>query len=312
MALVSQSGNVAVNALAARRGAAVPHRGLVRQRDRRSTRPTGCAALARDDDVRSIALYLEGDGDGALLCEALAECAERGVGVAVLKVGESSAGAAAATAHTGARGRRPARVPGTRGGGGRGLGRGRARPAGAGEGAVAVPGRAARVGPRRASPSSPAPAATRRSPPTSARGSGFGCRCWTRAPRRGCATLLPDAATVGNPLDYTALIWGDVERLSDIIVTVGDDPSVDRILSSTTRPPTPGAAAHGPRCARESALGAARCPVPVMVSSTLPELLDEARRPRLHRRGRARGGRPPNRAGLRGRPPGGPRRTPRG
>ena len=59
-------------------------------------------ALARDDDVRSIALYLEGDGDGALLCEALAECAERGVGVAVLKVGESTAGAAAATAHTGA------------------------------------------------------------------------------------------------------------------------------------------------------------------------------------------------------------------
>ena len=52
--------------------------------------------------MRSIALYLEGDGDGALLCEALAECAERGVGVAVLKVGESTAGAAAATAHTGA------------------------------------------------------------------------------------------------------------------------------------------------------------------------------------------------------------------
>ena len=59
-------------------------------------------ALARDDEVRSIALYLEADGDGALLCEALAECAARGVGVAMLKVGESTAGAAAATAHTGA------------------------------------------------------------------------------------------------------------------------------------------------------------------------------------------------------------------
>ena len=42
--------------------------------------------------------------------------------------------------------------------------------------------------------------------------------------------LLPDAATVGNPLDYTALIWGDVERLRDIVVAVGEDPSVDRIL----------------------------------------------------------------------------------
>ena len=102
VALVSQSGNVAVNALAGRRGAALPHRRLVRQRRRWWTRPTGCASSPATTSVRSIALYLEGDGDGALLCEALAECAERGVGVAVLKVGESTAGAAAATAHTGA------------------------------------------------------------------------------------------------------------------------------------------------------------------------------------------------------------------
>src|SRR6185503_10511922 len=72
VAMVSQSGNLAVN------------------------------ALACDDEVRSIAVYLEGDGDGALLCDAFAECAARGVGVAVLKVGQSTAGAAAATAHTGA------------------------------------------------------------------------------------------------------------------------------------------------------------------------------------------------------------------
>ena len=26
--------------------------------------------------MRSVALYLEGDGDGALLCEALADCAD--------------------------------------------------------------------------------------------------------------------------------------------------------------------------------------------------------------------------------------------
>ena len=41
-------------------------------------------------------------GDGAALCEALARCAESGVGVAVLKVGSSAAGSVAAAAHTGA------------------------------------------------------------------------------------------------------------------------------------------------------------------------------------------------------------------
>ena len=101
VALVSQSGNVAVNALAARRG--IRFHTVVSCGNSVAVDPAEwMAALARDDAVRSIALYLEADGDGALLCEALAECAERGVGVAVLKVGESSAGAAAAAAHTGA------------------------------------------------------------------------------------------------------------------------------------------------------------------------------------------------------------------
>ena len=101
VALVSQSGNVAVNALAARRG--IRFHTVVSCGNSVAVDPAEwMAALARDDTVRSIALYLEADGDGALLCEALAECAERGVGVAVLKVGESSAGAAAAAAHTGA------------------------------------------------------------------------------------------------------------------------------------------------------------------------------------------------------------------
>src|SRR6185436_8742762 len=101
VALVSQSGNIAVNALAGRR--ALRFHTVVSCGNATVVDPAEwMLELARDDDVRSIALYLEGDGDGALLCEALAECAERGVGVAVLKVGESTAGAAAATAHTGA------------------------------------------------------------------------------------------------------------------------------------------------------------------------------------------------------------------
>ena len=51
--------------------------------------------------MRSVALFLESDDDGAALAESLALCAERGVGVAVLKVGASEAGARAAAAHTG-------------------------------------------------------------------------------------------------------------------------------------------------------------------------------------------------------------------
>ena len=87
--------------------------------------------------------------------------------------------------------------------------------------------------------------------------------------------LLPDAATVGNPLDYTALIWGDVERLSDIIVTVGDDPSVDRILIFYDQATDAGRGGSWAAVREGIRLGASRCPVPVMVSSTLPELLDE-------------------------------------
>ena len=60
------------------------------------------AALAEEEGVGSVALFLEADGDGARLASALARAAERGVGVAVLKVGATAAGATAAAAHTGA------------------------------------------------------------------------------------------------------------------------------------------------------------------------------------------------------------------
>ncbi len=87
--------------------------------------------------------------------------------------------------------------------------------------------------------------------------------------------LLPDAATVGNPLDYTALIWGDVERLRDIIVTVGDDPSVDRVLVFYDQAADSGRGGSWAAVREGIRLGAAHAAVPVMVSSTLPELLDE-------------------------------------
>ncbi|MGH2712945.1 MAG: CoA-binding protein, partial [Thermoleophilaceae bacterium] len=101
VALVSQSGNVAVNALATRR--ALRLHTVVSCGNASALDPgEWIARLAGEEGVGSIAAYLEADGDGARLCEALALCAERGVGVSVLKVGASSAGAAAAAAHTGA------------------------------------------------------------------------------------------------------------------------------------------------------------------------------------------------------------------
>ena len=281
VALVSQSGNVAVNALAARRG--IRFHTVVSCGNSVAVDPADwTAALARDDTVRSIALYLEGDGDGALLCEALAECAERGVGVVVLKAGESTAGAVAAAAHTGAvagdqrvfralveeagaawaddvhdlleiaktcavhtEGVRPLESTTLKGSDPSGLA---ILTCSGGDSALAAD-ECARLG--------------LRLPPLAGD---------TAARLRA---LLPDAATVGNPLDYTALIWGDIKLLSDIIGTVGDDPSIDRILIFYDQATDAGRGGSWAAVREGIRLGASRCRVPVMVSSTLPELLDE-------------------------------------
>src|SRR6185312_1508054 len=101
VALVSQSGNVAVNALATRRGLRF-HTVVSCGNQAVLSAADYLEHLGRDEEVRSIAVYLEDDGDGARLCDALAVCAETGVRVVVLKVGATVAGAAAAAAHTGA------------------------------------------------------------------------------------------------------------------------------------------------------------------------------------------------------------------
>ncbi len=269
VALVSQSGNVGVNALATRRG--LRFHTVVSCGNSAAVDPAEwTAALARDEGVRSIALYLEADGDGALLCDALADCAERGVGVAVLKVGESAAGAAAAAAHTGAVAgdqrvfralveesgaawaedvhdllelAKTLAVPDPGGGGGLAI-----LTCSGGDSALAAD-ECARMGVSL--------------PPLSAD---------TAARLR---ELLPDAATVGNPLDYTALIWGDLERLRDIVVTVGGDPAIDRILIFYDQAADAGRGGSWAAVREGIRAGAAASRVPVMVSSTLPELLDE-------------------------------------
>jgi acetyl-CoA synthetase len=275
VALVSQSGNVAVNTLATRRGLRLHT--VVSCGNSVAVDPADwVAALAADEGVGSIALYLEADGDGARLCEALARCAERGVGVAVLKVGASSAGALAAAAHTGA-------VAGDQR-----VFRALVEEAGAAWAedvhellelakALAVPG----------------------AHPIGGEGEGvavltcsggdsalaadecerIGLRLPTLAPETATRLreLLPDAATVGNPLDYTALIWGEVDTLRDIIVTTAADPAVDQVLVLYDQPAgIDGAADRSWSAVREGIhAGAAGSRVPVAVASTLPELLDD-------------------------------------
>ena len=276
VALVSQSGNVAVNTLATMRGLRLHT--VVSCGNAVGVDPADwVAALAGEDEVGSIAVYLEADGPGDRLCEALARCAERGVGVAVLKVGASSAGAVAAAAHTGA-------VAGDQR-----VFRALVEEAGAAWAAdvhellelakaLAVPG----------------------GRPSTAAGGGLAVltcsggdsalaadeceRIGLRLPPLQPATgerlreLLPQAATVGNPLDYTALIWGEVETLRDIVATTGADPGVDQVLVVYDQPVgIEGTPDETWAAVREGIhAGAAASPVPVAVTSTLPELLDDA------------------------------------
>jgi acyl-CoA synthetase (NDP forming) len=97
------------------------------------------------------------------------------------------------------------------------------------------------------------------------------------ATRDRLSALLPPAATVGNPLDYTALIWGEVPTLRDTIAAVGEDPGIDHVLVFYDQPPgLEGAVRESWDNAREGIrAGADASPVPTLVGSTLPELLDD-------------------------------------
>ncbi|MEA2377164.1 MAG: hypothetical protein QOD13_1071, partial [Thermoleophilaceae bacterium] len=273
VALVSQSGNVAVNALATRRGLRL-HTVVSCGNSVGLDLAEWVSALAGDEGVGSIALYLEGDGDGELLCEALARCAERGVGVAVLKVGASVAGAGAAAAHTGA-------VAGDQR-----VFRALVEEAGAAWAAdvhellelakvLAVPG------------ARPVPtgglAVLTCSGGDSALAADECERIGLELPALAPATaarlreLLPRAATVGNPLDYTALIWGEVQTLRDIVATAGGDPGIDQVLVLYDQPADmDGATGESWSNVRAGIrAGSAASPVPVALASTLPELLDD-------------------------------------
>jgi acyl-CoA synthetase (NDP forming) len=274
---VSQSGNVAVNALAARRGLRF-HTVIASGNQATLSAADYLELLAGEEGVRAIALYLEDDG-GPVLCEGLAACAEAGVPVAVLKAGSSAAGADAVSAHSGA-------VAGDQR-----VFRALVQEAGA---VVADDSHellelaktlaARRVRRTSAQRAGSGLAILTCSGGDSAQGADEAERRGLELPELAPATrerlraLLPAAATIANPLDYTAMIWGDVPALAELIATVGEDAAIDQLLIFYDQPADlEGPAEESWRAVREGIIaGAARSPAPVIVSSTLPELLDDA------------------------------------
>ena len=100
VALVSQSGNVAVNALATRRGLRF-HTVIASGNQAVLSAADYLEFLAGEDGVGAVALYLEDDG-GPRLCDGLAACAEAGVPRGGAQGGALAGGARAAAAHSGA------------------------------------------------------------------------------------------------------------------------------------------------------------------------------------------------------------------
>ena len=273
VAMISQSGNVAVNALGSRRG--IGFHTVISTGNGAVCNPYDwLLALSERDGVGSIALFLESDGEGAKLAEGLARCAERGIGVAVLKVGSSEAGAGAAAAHTGAlagdqrifrslieeAGASWARNPHELLELARVLAEPRARPTGAGGLAILT---------------------------CSGGDSGIAAdeaeRLGLKLPPLGepasrrLRELLPDAATVANPLDYTSLLWAETELLHEIVATVGADPAIDQLLVFHDTPEELSAEATESWAATRAGIagGLSDSGAAPLLASTLPDLMNE-------------------------------------
>ncbi|HEX3833486.1 MAG TPA: acetate--CoA ligase family protein [Solirubrobacteraceae bacterium] len=277
VALVSQSGNVAVNALSSRRGLHF-HTVIASGNQAVLSAADYLQFLAAEEDVRSVALYLEDDG-GPGLCNALAACADRGVAVAVLKVGSSAIGARAAAAHSGALA------------GDQRVFRSLVAEAGAvwaddvHELLELAKTLAVRRRRRWAGSDSPRGLAIMTcSGGDSAQGADEAAQLGLDLPQLSTETLerlselLPSAATAANPLDYTSMVWGDVPALSELVRALGEDPAIGLVLVFYDQPAgLTGAMEESWRDVRDGVIrGAALSPVGTLVSSTLPELLDGA------------------------------------
>lgn len=273
VAMVSQSGNVAVNALNSRRGIGW-HTVVSTGNQAVCDASDWLRAVAELDGVRSVALFCEGDGDGARLAEALAIAAENDVGVAVLKVGASEAGARAAAAHTGAlagdqrvfralveeAGAAWAEDPHTL----LELARTLAVP-------NARPGRDGGLAVLTCSGGDSGIAADQ------AELLGVELPGFAASTRERLEDLLPPTATVANPLDWTAMIWDEPERLASVVRAVGEDPAIDQMLLLFDQPEElpPESAASWAAVRDALVAGAAPTDAGSMLAATLPDLIDE-------------------------------------
>ena len=281
VALISQSGNVAVNALASRRGLRL-HTVVSCGNSAVLDAADFLAAIAERDGVRSVALYLEADGDGPRWCAALERCAHAGIGVAVLKAGASRAGAAAAEAHTGA-------IAGDQR-----IVRAFFEEAGAAwaEDPHDLLELAKALSVRRRRPDARAGVAVMTcSGGDSAVAADIAAGLGLDLPELAPATIerlertLPDAATAANPLDYTALLWDDPIALQELVLALGDDPGVGQVLVLYDD------AGAGDE-AWAAVLGAVQAtgvtsPTPVALASTLPELLEDETALKMQKAGMA-------------------------
>jgi acetyl-CoA synthetase len=272
IALVSQSGNVAVNALGSARGLRL-HTVVSCGNQAVLDAADYLAAIVELDDVRAVALYLEAEGDGAKMARALAACADREVGVVVLKAGSSPLGASAAAAHTGAVAG-DARVF-------------RSLVEEAGAVWVRNPHELLEVakafGYARPAPASGVAIVTC-SGGDAATGADEAARLGVSLPPSeqdtvdALTTVLPATATVVNPLDYTALIFGEEKPTADLVALAGRDETIGAVLVYYDRPADLGedAARTWDGALAGIVAGAGRLDKPVLVAATLPDLMPPA------------------------------------
>lgn len=265
VALISDSGNIGVVGMAHRLGEGL-HTVVSAGNAAVIDTPTLLGEMALLDGVRAVALYVEGDGDGATWCESLARCAERDVRVVVLKAGRSTRGAAVGAAHTAALVGDQAVFAAMIGEAGgvmvtqplelletaRALAIGQRDPRGAafitcsgGDAAIAAD-LADDLGVRLAD--------------------------LETSTEERLRVLLPPAATVANPLDHTALVWADTEAIAALAESVGSDPAVGHLVYVQDEPPgLPAAPLAEWRATRAGGvLGGERAGMDTLVVATTP------------------------------------------
>ena len=231
VALITQSGNVGVIGLASDRG--INWHTVVSVGNSAVVDAAECLSyLAGAEGVRSVALYLEGDGDGQRWSEAFARCAENDVRIAVLKAGRSAAGAVAGGAHTAAVAgdhRIFAALVAEAGGAwchdphelletAKLL----ATPRPARSGALAV------VTCSGGDSVITADEADRLGVPLAS---------FSPATKAALAEVLPDGVQVTNPLDHTNMLWADTPRVRALVETLASDPGVNQVLYVQDTPP---------------------------------------------------------------------------